>query len=95
MQIFGKTIGGKTITVDVEASDTVQNAKENIKIKEGVKPEEQRLIFAGGQLEDSHTVSDFPGIQKESSLHLVLRLPGGMPIFVKTLHDKTAPCAAQ
>lgn len=77
MQLFVKTMTGKTVSIEVEAGESIEEVKAKISEKEGIPPEQQRLIFGGQQLEDAKSLEDY-GVGDDDTFHLVLRLRGGL-----------------
>jgi len=82
MQLFVKTLTGKTVSIDVEEGESIEDVKAKIAEKEGIPPEQQRLIFGGQQLQDAKTLDDYD-VGDDATIHLVLRLRGGIPFFLQ------------
>jgi len=88
IQIFVKTLLGKTITLDVNSHDTIDTIKQQIFLRQGINQSSQRLIFAGKQLEDFKTLSDYQ-IKNFTTIHLVLRLKAGSPPTITSVTSST------
>jgi ubiquitin len=87
MQLFVKTLTGKTVSIEVEEGESIEDVKAKIAEKEGIPPEQQRLIFGGQQLQDAKTLQDY-NVGDDATLHLVLRLRGGNIPFLNKGYKK-------